>query len=254
MKFKKSGNRSVPLGKRLLFCCIMLGLMTALSSAQAPEKNVCSGAEWGNYANFSFCLPEQVEVVGETKEEKNYTSGREVTASMLLDGKRVGLHILYPCQAPQRELEPAELKSYLEAYEPILAQANYNESVPGQILLGQIGNQNFIAYQPNDLTVALVLMDINMSADMMATFLDNLTINVNDIVMPPGNCPDTTDTTVATAEASVQNNATTSAAAEEITPAEIRKQNIASGKEKMISDMEAARAKLEAAREKMRGF
>ena len=129
MKFKKLENRSVPLGKMLLFCCITLGLMTALSAAAAPEKDVCTGAEMGSYAKLVFCLPPEVVVEPETMAEANYTGGREVAASMLLDGNRVGLHLLYPCQAPQKELKPADLKPYLEAYDPIMAQATYNESV-----------------------------------------------------------------------------------------------------------------------------
>ncbi len=136
MKFKKLENRSVPLGKMLLFCCITLGLMTALSAAAAPEKDVCTGAEMGSYAKLVFCLPPEVVVEPETMAEANYTGGREVAASMLLDGNRVELHLLYPCQAPQKELEPAELKPYLEAFDPILAQAMYNESVTGPALLG----------------------------------------------------------------------------------------------------------------------
>jgi len=248
MKFKKLENRSMPLGKMLLFCCITLGLMTVFSAAIAQEtttgKNVSQGAEWGNYANFSFSLPEQVEVVGDTMGEANYTSGSELTATMLLDGKIVGLHILYPCQAPQRELERADLKPYLEAFKPILAQATYNESVPGPVLLGQIGNQNFIAYQPNNLTIALVMMDVNMSASMVATLLDNLKINVNEGITPPGNCQgsaDTVDTTVAPKTATVQENpATSSVTDKKITPAEKMKAD----REKIKAAMDAARKKL----------
>lgn len=189
MKFKKLPNRSVTLGKMLLFCCITLGLMTALSAAAAQEKYVCSGADLGSYAKFGFCLPEQVEVVGDTIAEENYTGGREIAASMLLDGNRVGLHLLYPCIAPQKELEPAELKPFLEAYNPILAQAQYNDSVTGPVLWGQIGNQIFIAYQPNNMTIALVLMDLNMSEKMMTTFLGNLSIAVNEGAAPPQQLP-----------------------------------------------------------------
>jgi hypothetical protein len=253
MKFKKLANRSVPLGEMLLFCCIMLGLVTALSAAAAPEKDICTGAEMGSYAKLVFCLPPEVVVEPEAMGETNYTGGREVAASMLLDGKRVGLHLLYPCIAPQKELQPAHLKPYLEAYDPILAQAEYNDSVAGPVLWGQVGNQIFVAYQPNNLTVALVFMDMNMSEKMMTTFLGNLSIAIDDGVTPPGNCPDTTDTTAASAGASVQKNPNPSPAADNgITSAETRKENIATGKEKMASDMEAARAKLEMAREKMK--
>ena len=252
MKFKKLENRSVPFGKMLLFCCITLGLMTALSAAAAPEKDVCTGAEMGSYAKLVFCLPPEVVVEPETMAEANYTGGSEVAASMLLDGNRVELHLLYPCQAPQKELKPADLKPYLEAFDPIMAQATYNESEQGPALLGQLGNRNLIAYQPNNLTVALVLADINMSAKMMTTFLGNLSIAVNEGAAPPSNCPDTTIATVAPAEATVQNNATTSLATDnQITPVETRKENIATGQEKMASSMAAAKAKLEEARKKM---
>jgi hypothetical protein len=258
MKFKKLPNRSVPLGKMLLFCCIMLGLMTAFS-ATAQGENECTGAEMGSYAKLVFCLPPEVVVEPEAMAEANYTDGREVAASMLLDGNRVGLHLLYPCQAPQKELEPAELKPYLEAYNPILAQATYNESVPSPALWGQIGNQIFIAYQPNNQTVALVLMDINMSETMMTTFLGNLSIAVNEGISPPSNCPDTTDTTVAPAtvapaEATVLNNPATSLATDaKVTPTETSVQNnLATGREKMTTDTEAAVAKLKEAMKKFK--
>jgi len=249
MKFNKLANRSVPFGKMLLFCCITLGLMTALSAAAAPEKDVCTGAEMGSYAKLVFCLPPEVVVEPEVMAEANYTGGREVAASMLLDGNRVELHLLYPCQAPQKELEPAELKPYLEAYDPILAKATYNESEIGPALLGQIGNRNFIAYQPNNLTVALVLMDINMSTKMMTTFLGNLSIAVNEGAAPPSNCPDTTVTTVAPATATAQNNATPSLVTDnEVTPAE----NLANRRAQMALDQEANLAKMKKLQDDMR--
>ncbi|MEI6103268.1 MAG: hypothetical protein WCP70_04920 [Methanothrix sp.] len=253
MKFKKLENRSVPLGKMLLFCCITLGLMTVFSAAAAQEKDVCTGAEMGSYAKLVFCLPPEVVVEPETMAEANYTGGREVAASMLLDGNRVELHLLYPCQAPYEELEPAKLKPYLEAFDPILAQTVYNESEIGPALLGRIGNRNLIAYQPNNLTVALVLTDINMSANMMAAFLGNLSIAVNEGAAPPSNCPDTTDTTVAPAVAAVQNDTTPSLVTDnEVTPAKTGKEDVATGREKMALDREAALAKMKATRESMR--
>ncbi len=229
MKFKKLEDRSVPLGKMLLFCCITLGLLTVFSVAVAQEKDVCTGAEMGSYAKLVFCLPPEVVVEPETMAESNYTGGREVAASMLLDGNRVELHLLYPCEAPQREVEPAELKPYLEAFDPIMAQAVYNESETGPALLGQLGNRNLIAYQPNNMTVAMILTDVNMSANMMTTFLGNLSISVNEDVTPPGNCQgsaDATDTTIAPETTTVQENPTPVPAAEEVmTPAEKMKAN-----------------------------
>ena len=182
----------------------------------------------GSYAKLVFCLPPQVVVEPETMAEADYAGGKEVAASMLLNGSRVGMHLLYPCIAPQKELEPAELKPFLEAYNPILAQATYNDSVTGPVLWGQIGNQIFIAYQPNNLTVALVLMDINMSEKMMTTFLGNLSITLNEGATPitPGYCP---DTTVAPAQATAQNNTTPPMVTDnEVTPAETSKGNLKS--------------------------
>lgn len=256
MKFMNLPNRPVPLWKMLFSCCIMLGLMTVLCSAAAPDEDVCTGAEMGSYAELGFCLPPQVVVEPEAMEEANYTGGREVAASMQLNGSRIGLHLLYPCIAPQKELKPAELKPYLEAYNPILAQANYNESVTGPVLWGQVANQIFVAYQPNNQTVAMVFMDINMSENMMTTFLGNLSLVVNEGVTPPGNCQDTTDTTNTTDTTDTTD--TTASPAEDIAPKNqtaslvTDNKNLATGKDKMAADMDAARAKLEAAREKMR--
>jgi hypothetical protein len=247
----------VPLGKMLLFCCIMVSLMTALP-AVAQDENECTGAEMimqnTSYAKLVFCLPPEVVVDPEPISGANYTSGTEVAASMLLDGDRVGLHLLYPCQAPQKELEAAELKAYLEAYNPILTQATYNESVPGPALWGQIANQIFIAYQPNNQTVALILMDINMSETMMTTFLDNLRIAVNEGVTPPSNCPDTTDTTVAPAEATSLNNPATSQTTDATTTTEAIEDKLATAKEKKFTDFTSLNKDFKAKMAEMRSF
>ena len=157
-------GRFMPLGKMLLFCCIMAGLMAGFASAQenATNNNTCTGAELGIYANMAFCLPPEVLVEPETIGEANYSSGSEVAASMLLDGNRVELHLLYPCQPPQVELEAVDLKPYLEAYDPVFAQAIYNESVTSPVLVGQLGNLKFVANQRNQ-TLFLVTADMNLS-------------------------------------------------------------------------------------------
>jgi hypothetical protein len=244
MKSNKLGAGSAPLGKLLLFCCIALGLMTALSAAADQNKDVCTGAEMGDYAKMVFCLPPEVAVEPESMAESNYTDGREVGASMLLDGYRVELHLLYPCLAPQRELAPAELKPYLEAFDPIMSQTVYNESETGPALLGRLGNRNLIAYQPNNVTVALILTDVNMSANLMASFLGNLSIAVNEGITPPGNCPgseDAIDTAAASEAATVQEKPAVSTAAKtKMTPAEKMKAD----REKIQAAMNAARNKL----------
>ena len=270
MKFAIMSCRSAPLGMLLLFCCITLGLMTALSVAAAPEKDVCTGGDMGSYAKLGFCLPPQVVVVPETMVKANYTGGKAVAASMLLDGSRVSVHLLYPCQAPKTELKPAELKPFLESYDPILAQSLYNDSIPGPVLWGEVENQTFVAYQPNNLTIALVMMDNNMSEPMMTTFLGNLSININEGITPltPVYCSDTTvataattgapvsaETTVAPAnETAVANPAPSTPVAATPTVAEIVKGKTMSRNEKMAADRAAALAKLDEERQKMKGY
>ncbi|MDD4651880.1 MAG: hypothetical protein PHQ34_06580 [Methanothrix sp.] len=249
MKSMRIGAKMAPLGKLLLFCCITLGILTALSVAADQKKDVCTGAEMGDYAKLVFCLPPEVTVEPETMAESNYTGGREVGASMLLDGKRVELHLLYPCHAPQKELDPAELKPYLEAFDSVMTQTVYNESETGPALLGRLGNRNVIAYQPNNATVALITTDVNMSASLMSSFLGNLSISVNEGITPPGNCPGSeqveADTTVDTTEA-----ATTTAVQENpaINPAVKEKMTAA---EKMKADRERIQAAMNAARKKL---
>lgn len=253
MKSKRMEARMVPLGKLLLFFCITLGILAALSVAADSEKDVCTGAEMGDYAKLVFCLPPEVAVEPENMAESNYTGGREVGASMLLDGNRVELHLLYPCEAPQKELDPVELKPYLEAFDPVMAQTVYNESETGPALLGQLGNRNVIAYQPNNATVALITTDVNMSASLMASFLGNLSISVNEGITPPGNCPNgeqAADTTVDTAAAETADAAITTPVQENpaTTPAVKAKMTAA---EKMKEDRERIQAAMNAARKRL---
>ena len=207
-------SRSISLRKMLLFCGIVVGLMAGFASAQESATNnyTCTGAELAtesaSYASMAFCLPPEVVVEPEGINEANYSSGSEVAASMLLDGNRVELHLLYPCQPPQGELEPADLKPYLEAYDPVFTQAAYNESITAPILIGQIGNLKFIANQRNQ-TLFLVTADVNLSDATWGALLEDLMISINEGVSPPGICQDQV------------------------------------AREKMIADMEAAQAKMD---------
>jgi len=262
MKFKKLENRSMTLGMMLLFCCIALGLMTALCAAAAQGYALThitmpmNDSTRNNYGELAFALPSQMIVEGDVLKVLDYKGGKEVNAPIFLNGSKVTLHLLYPCQAPQILLEPAALKSLLEAYDPAMMQANYSEELLGisgkPAIWGQVGSLIFSAYQPTNQTAAIIVMDIALPEETMAYFLGNLSITLNEGVTPltPGYCP---DTTVAPAVAAVQNSTTPSLITDnEVTPAETKTEKLATGKEKMASDMAAARAKLEAAREKMR--
>jgi len=254
-------SRSISLRKMLLFCGIVVGLMAGFASAQESATNnyTCTGAELAtesaSYASMAFCLPPEVVVEPEGINEANYSSGSEVAASMLLDGNRVELHLLYPCQPPQGELEPADLKPYLEAYDPVFTQAAYNESITAPILIGQIGNLKFVANQRNQ-TLFLVTADMNLSDETWSVFLENLMISINDGVAPASNCPgvtspETTSTAseleaeVAAAMEEVQENETATASPSQPETVESTEETIATGKEKMAADMAAAQAKMD---------
>jgi hypothetical protein len=246
-------GRFMPLGKMLLFCCIMAGLMAGFASAQenATNNNTCTGAELGIYANMAFCLPPEVLVEPETIGEANYSSGSEVAASMLLDGNRVELHLLYPCQPPQVELEAVDLKPYLEAYDPVFAQAIYNESVTSPVLVGQLGNLKFVANQRNQ-TLFLVTADMNLSDVIWGAFLENLMISINEGVAPASNCPgaaspetSSDDIEEVATQEPVQENETAIASPSEPATVETSEKTIATGKDKMAADMAAAKAKMD---------
>jgi hypothetical protein len=182
---------------------------------------------------------------------------------MLLNGSRVSLHLLYPCQAPQTELEPAAMKPLIEAYDPVMMQANYSDSMKSfsgrPALWGQMVNQNqiFVAYQPTNQTLALILMDGNMSDELMAGFLGDLRITPKEGSSPllPGYCP---DSTAASAEVNVQSNpAASTEASSQLTgetTAESRQEKLMTSKEKMAADMEAAKERMAATKEKMMGY
>jgi len=246
-------GRFMPLGKMLLFCCIMAGLMAGFASAQENATNDydCSQAEMGIYANLEFCYPIDTVVEPQGMAVENYSSGSEVWASLLLDGKLVHLHLLYPCQGPQEELEPADLKPYLVAYDPAFAEATYNESVTSPILVGQIGDQKFIANQRNQ-SIFMVFWDGNISDSTMNIFVDSLKIILNEGVAPASNCPGAASPETSSdaseevaAQEPVQENETAIASPSEPASPETTEKTIATGKDKMAADMAAAKAKMD---------
>ncbi len=252
-------NRLVSPCLMLFLCCILMGLLSSFPAAGEGVKLTNISAPLKDYAELGFTLPTNVAVETETLSEENYTSGRELMASLLLNGSRVTLHLLYPCQAPQTMLEPAAIKSLLEAYNPALAQANYSNellSVGGMPAVGgMVQNQIFVAYQPINQTPALIVMDGSIDEEILVDFLKYLRITVNEgaSLLMPGYCP---DTTTAPSQINSQASATNNAAVggKVPTPAEARKTTFESNKEKMAADMQAAKEKLAAAKERMRGF
>jgi hypothetical protein len=241
----------------VLVGCIICGILTSLPAAAQNENLTCTGAEMKSYADLVFCLPPGVEAAAASAvEEGNYTAGRVVRAALLINGSRVSLHLLYPCQAPAAQLEPAAMKSLLEAYDPAMKQASYFDSllnINGRPAIGgQVADQIFAAYQPTNQTVALILMDMNMSQDLMVSFLSGLRISPKEGSSPlsAGYCQGTTAVSAVGKETAPSGAKATS----QLSPAEARAAQFQAAKEKMAADMEAARKKLESARGSMMGF
>lgn len=253
-------SRAVRLGLVLLLGCLVLGLITTLPSAASDVKLTNVSAPLKDYAELRFALPSNVTVETEALNEFNYSAGRVLRASLLLNQSRVTLHLLYPCQAPQTALEPSDMKSLLEGYNSAMKQANYSSellSVGGMPALGgMVANQIFVAYQPSNRTPALIVMDGSMDEEVLVGFLQYLRIVVNDASTPltPGYCPDTTSAAPQDNTNTNTNTNTTeiSQVTSQTTPAEARTDRMGSAKEKMAADMEAAQKKLAQARERMK--
>ena len=193
MKFEILSSRSATLGM-LLCCCIILGLLAALPAAAQSDGSGLTRVvlpmsdESNDYAEIAFILPSEVNVTADTLKVLNYTEGREVKGTILLNGSRVGLYLLYPCQAPQTLLESEALKSLLAASDSSILQANYSDTLLGisgrPAIWGLMANQVFAAYQPTNQTAAVIVMDGSLPEETMTDFLGNLTITPNEGVSP----------------------------------------------------------------------
>jgi hypothetical protein len=245
---------------RCILFCFALCLLTALPVAAQTESLTPFSADLDGYANLDFYVPSGVAVEPESLEEANYTEGREVNAILLINGSRVSLHLLYPCQAPTSQLEPDALKAAINEFNSGLNQTVYSPTplnISGQSALwGQVGSQIVVVYQPSIQTIALVLIDESLDENTLEYLLGSLQITVNQDSSPllPGYCPDTTESEVATTEPTGSANediAMASKMLEEKGPeVEAEPTLPVSGKGRMSSDIEAAKEKLEAAKRK----
>jgi hypothetical protein len=196
MKIAIMPCRSASIGLMMLFGCLLLCLLTCVP-ASAQEENIAGvGGEFYDYAAFSFAVPKELEdmVEAEYLYEENYTKGRYVAASLLFNDSRVWILLLYPCDAPQGDLDAAGLKSAVEGF-----NSGYNQTVysptPLNIsdrtgIAGQYGNQILVAYQPSNQTVSMILIDVNVTEDFLEYFPQSLQITVNESSSPlwPGYC------------------------------------------------------------------
>ncbi|HOO54885.1 MAG TPA: hypothetical protein PLM24_06715 [Methanothrix sp.] len=196
MKIAIMPCRSAPRGLKMFFGFLLLCLLTCMPAAAQEENITGVGGEFYGYAEFSFAVPKELEdmVEAEYLYEENYTEGKYVAASLLFNDSRVWILLIYPCDAPQGDLDAAGLKSAVDNF-----NTGYNQTVYSPIPLnisdragiaGQIGNQILVAYQPSNQTVSVILMDVNVTENFLEYFPQSLQINVNEDSSPlwPGYC------------------------------------------------------------------
>jgi hypothetical protein len=201
MKIAILPRMSSPKRVEMLLGCLLfyfaLCLLTALPAAAQADSVTPFSADLDGYAKLGFYVPTSVPVEPESLEPLNYTEGREINAVLLINGSRVSLHLLYPCQAPTARLEPNALKTAINTFNSGLSQTVYNPTplnISGQSALwGQVGNQIVVAYQPSIKTIALVMIDESLDENTLEYLLESLEITVNEGSSPlfPGYCPDT---------------------------------------------------------------
>jgi hypothetical protein len=263
MKIASLPSMPAPKGLEKLSGCLLFGfvlcLLATLPVASQADSLTPFSAPLKDYAEFRFNVPSDIAVEEDVLAEANYTGGREVKATIFVNGSRVSVHLLYPCQAPAALLDSASIKAAIDAYNPAMAQAVYNPAplnVSGQSALwGQVSNQIFVLYQPSVQTVALVLIDDSLDENTMEYLLGSLQINIKEGSTPlwPGFCPDSsglTETNAPSQDATAKNAmATGSNMLENLksggmkSPAEPK---VETGKERMSSDLQAAQERLAA--------
>ncbi|MDD3565381.1 MAG: hypothetical protein PHN90_06910 [Methanothrix sp.] len=196
MKFAIDHCRSAPRGLKILFGCLLLSLLTWMPAAAQEENITWVGGGLYDYAELGFAVPKDLEdlVEAEALSEGNYSEGRYVVASLLMNQSRIFVLLLYPCEAPEGILDAEGLKSAIEGYSSELNQTIYNPEhlniSERSAIWGMIGNQALIVYQPSNLTVAGIFIEENVTEDVLVYFPESLQIIVNESITPlwPGYC------------------------------------------------------------------
>jgi len=260
----------------LISICILLGLLT-MNPAVAQGENytrlaVPLGDETNTYAEFATILPSAVNAEPNDQQILNYTGGKDIWTSILLNGSKVDIFLLYPCQPPIGLLDAEGMKSLLASADETILQANFSEAelyIEGRpAIWGMLGASLFAAYQPTNQTAALLVMEGSLDEETMYHLLYNMSITVTEGMtpIPPGYCSDAaavdgadaiaadaTGTAEATIDgaAAVDPSASTEATAAVTQTASGLNQS-QSRKEKAEADRAAAMARLEEAKSAMR--
>ena len=186
----------------LISICILLGLLT-MNPAVAQGENytrlaVPLGDETNTYAEFATILPSAVNAEPNDQQILNYTGGKDIWTSILLNGSKVDIFLLYPCQPPAGLLDAEGMKSLLASADETILQANFSEAelyIEGRpAIWGILGASLFAAYQPTNQTAALIVMEGSLDEETMYHLLYNMSITVTEGMtpIPPGYCSDTT--------------------------------------------------------------
>lgn len=251
---------------KLLLGCLLLCILTALSACAQDTNLVCQSVDMAGYASVNFCLPSDVFVTQKDLAEVNYTEGREVKSLLLLNGNEVYLHLIYPC-AIKAGLSESEVKSPIEAFDPEIKMADYRTepiSISGRpAVWGQSGNWTFTAYQPADMALAVIYFPESLNQDIMSRFLEGLDISVNETVSPlwPGYCVqerlqrtenESLPVLVKIEEGNYSNE--NQPKFQESPEAEKRLVRFEATRERMMSDMEETKKRLEKTEENLGGF
>lgn len=218
MKFTVLPYRPAGVGRMIIFLCIVFGLLAANLAAAQGEKytrlTVPLGDQTNIYSEFATILPSNVNSEKYEQKTLNYTGGKDIKTSILLNGSMVTIFLLYPCQPPEFLLDADGLKALLATADKSIMQANYSETelnIDGtSAIWGVLGRSLFAAYQPTNQTAALIVMESSLDEETGYDLLYNMTITVNEGLTPitPGYCPDTT--AVADERASIPADATDS--------------------------------------------
>jgi len=260
----------------LISICILLGLLT-MNPAVAQGENytrlaVPLGDETNTYAEFATILPSAVNAEPNDQQILNYTGGKDIWTSILLNGSKVDIFLLYPCQPPAGLLDAEGMKSLLASADETILQANFSEAelyIQGRpAIWGMLGASLFAAYQPTNQSAALIVMEGSLDEETMYHLLYNMSITVTEGMtpIPSGYCSDTTavdgaDAIAADAKgtgeatidgaAAVDASASTGAAAA-VTQTASNLNQSQSRQEKAEADRAAAMAKLEEAKRSMK--
>lgn len=194
--------RRPAVARLLISLCIVLGLLIA-NLAAAQEKGYTHlmmplGDKMNTYAELDTVVPSAFDVEPYEQKILNYTGGRDIKTSILLNGSRIDIFLLYPCQPPASLLDAEGLISLLATVDANILLANYSQSElyidDRPAIWGILGGSLFAAYQPTNQTAALIVMDANIDEDTIYDFLRNMNIIVDESMtpIPPGYCADAT--------------------------------------------------------------